>query len=144
LRLLRRGWPELDAHQRKSYLYKTAHSALVDHYRARQRETRWRAEQPTIGDPNARRLCVGLEDGSPDALLELPDDMRRVFDTLTARQRSLLWLAYVEGFKHDEIAAVLGVTASSVRVLLSRARAELAAKLSSQSLAPIAARGVER
>jgi RNA polymerase sigma-70 factor (ECF subfamily) len=145
LRLLRRGWPELDAQRLKSYLYKTAHSALVDHYRARRREARWRAEQATIGDAHGCRPhdVVGLEGDSVDGLLELPDDMRRVFVTLTTRQQSLLWLAYVEGFKHDEIAGVIGVSASSVRVLLSRARTELAARLSSEGLAPIAARGAK-
>jgi DNA-directed RNA polymerase specialized sigma24 family protein len=36
---------------------------------------------------------------------------------------------------------VIGVNSSSVRVLLSRARAELAAKLSDHGLAPRASRG---
>lgn len=74
----------------------------------------------------------------PDAL-ELPCEMQRIFDSLKAKQRTLLWLAYVEGFKHHEIAEVMGVKASSVRVLLSRARAELAAKLSDQRAAQRAA-----
>ena len=87
---------------------------------------------------------VGLEDRSFPGSLELPVDMQRVFETLKPRQQHLLWLAYVEGFNHDEIAEVIGVKANSVRVLLSRARSELAARLSDRGLAPISARGVKR
>lgn len=129
LRLLRSGLPELDVRRRKSYLYKTAQSALADHYRARYREARWQEEEapPDRTEP-----------------ADLPVDMQRVFDTLKPRQQGLLWLAYVEGFKHDEIAELIGVNASSVKVLLSRARSELAAKLSDQGMAPVAAREVKR
>jgi RNA polymerase sigma-70 factor (ECF subfamily) len=41
---------------------------------------------------------------------------------LSERERKLLWLAHVEEWKHDEIAAVLGLAAASIRVLLHRAR----------------------
>lgn len=146
LRMLRCRLPDLGGPRLKAYLYKTAHSALADHYRARRREARWQeAQSPRDGSERADlRNVVELEARSTTHALELPVDMQRVFDTLKTRQQSLLWLAYVEGFKHDEIAGVLGVNASSVRVLLSRARTELAAKLSDQDLAPIAARGVKR
>jgi len=36
-----------------------------------------------------------------------------------------LWLAYVEGDTHEDIAAALHVRRGSVKVLLSRARARL-------------------
>ena len=39
--------------------------------------------------------------------------------------RVLLWLAYVEGHSHAEIAAAVGVRRNSVKMLLSRARARL-------------------
>ena len=146
LRLLRRRLPELEDPQFKSYLYKTAHSTLADHYRSRQREARWQDERSAIGGTEEADLgnVVGFEERSALGSLELPVDMQLVFDTLKPRQQSLLWLAYVEGFKHDEIAEFIGVNVSSVKVLLSRARAELAAKLTDQGLASIAARRVKR
>ena len=67
--------------------------------------------------------------------LELPFDMQVILDSLKPKQKTLLWLAYVEGFTHHEIADVVGVNASSVRVLLSRARAELAGKLGDERAA---------
>jgi RNA polymerase sigma-70 factor (ECF subfamily) len=48
---------------------------------------------------------------------------------LTARQRKLLWLAYVEGFTHKEIAEIIGVKAPSIRPMLARARGRLTAIL---------------
>jgi RNA polymerase sigma-70 factor (ECF subfamily) len=38
-----------------------------------------------------------------------------------------LWLAYAEGFTHDEIAAITGLAPDGIRVLLSRARARFQA-----------------
>ena len=37
----------------------------------------------------------------------------------------MLWLAYAQGFSHQEIAAVLGLRASSLKALLHRARRRL-------------------
>lgn len=143
LRMLRQQLPELDAAQRKAYLYKTAHSVLADHFRARRREARRNEEHLSLGGAECAELhCLSeLDERSGFDPLELPFDMQRVLNRLTARQQILLWLAYVEGFRHDEIAEVIGVNASSVRVLLSRARTELAAKLSEEGLAPRAERG---
>ena len=50
------------------------------------------------------------------------NDCARYLEQLPARQRKLLWLAYVEGFTHKEIADMLGVRAPSIRPMLARAR----------------------
>lgn len=133
LRLLRRPLPTLRAEQLKSYLYKTASSVCVDHYRTRRQEAPWQEDDNAAADSDD---AIGLADGSAPDSLDLPVDMQRVFATLKPRQQSLLWLAYVEGFTHDEIAEVIGVNVSSVKVLLSRARALLAEKLNDLGLAP--------
>jgi len=49
----------------------------------------------------------------------------REFAALAPRERALLWLAYVEGENHQEIADALGLARGSVKVLLFRARAKL-------------------
>jgi RNA polymerase sigma-70 factor (ECF subfamily) len=41
---------------------------------------------------------------------------------LKPRERELLWLAYVEGMSHAEIATATGLGAMSIRILLYRAR----------------------
>jgi len=55
--------------------------------------------------------------------------MTRVFGELKPQQRQMLWLSYVEGADHREIAAATGVREGSVRVLLHRARKKLASLL---------------
>lgn len=143
LRMLRRHLPELDGPQRIAYLYKTARSVLADHYRARRREAHWQDKYSPPGGTACAEAdgTVRFEDLPVVDPFELPFDMQRVFDTLSNRQQNLLWLAYVEGFRHEEIAEIIGVTTSSVKVLLSRARTELAARLGDRGLAPHAARG---
>ncbi len=63
-------------------------------------------------------------------------DVGRLFDALRPRDRALLWLAHVEGRDHREIGRLLGVRAISVRVLLFRARAELARRIRRAGHAP--------
>jgi RNA polymerase sigma-70 factor (ECF subfamily) len=48
---------------------------------------------------------------------------------LKPRERSVLWLAYAQGWTHEEIAASVGVKAASMKALLHRARRRLAALL---------------
>jgi RNA polymerase sigma-70 factor (ECF subfamily) len=47
-------------------------------------------------------------------------------ERLKPRERSLLWLAYAQGWSHEEIAATLGLKATSLKSLLHRARRRLA------------------
>ena len=68
--------------------------------------------------------------------MTLGQDLSRVFDGLQPRDRALLWLAYVEGRSHAEVGAILGLRAMSVRVLLFRARAELARRIRRAGLCP--------
>jgi RNA polymerase sigma-70 factor (ECF subfamily) len=48
------------------------------------------------------------------------------------RERQLLWLAHAEGYSHREIAQVTGLAATSIRLLLFRARRRLARILREQ------------
>jgi RNA polymerase sigma-70 factor, ECF subfamily len=58
-------------------------------------------------------------------------DAARMLHRLKPRARELLWLAYIEGMTHREIANVTGLNVMSVRILLLRARREAAALLRS-------------
>jgi RNA polymerase sigma-70 factor (ECF subfamily) len=53
-------------------------------------------------------------------------DLARAMEQLRPRDRTLLWLAYAQGFSHEEIAQTLGVKAASLKALLFRARRRLA------------------
>lgn len=108
--------------QRVAFLYRVATNLLHDHWRRSRRESRWRERRP-VPPP-------GPEEAT------LPHDLAGVWAALASRERALLWLAYVEGWSHEEIAEVVGVRPRSVRVLLFRARHELARRLRKRGLAP--------
>jgi RNA polymerase sigma-70 factor (ECF subfamily) len=77
---------------------------------------------------NAARPVTELngEEAAPAADVEGRTDLKRALARLNPRERAMLWLAYAEGASHEEIAGVLGVKASSMKVLLFRARRRLA------------------
>lgn len=101
----------MDESSRQSYLFRIATNLLRD---------RWRR----------RKECAMPEDfpepssGTPQFDHQLA--LRQAFRHLKARERQLLWLAYVEGSNHKEIAEVTGLRHGSIRLLLFRARRKLA------------------
>lgn len=56
-------------------------------------------------------------------------DVSRAMARLKPRERAMLWLAYAEGASHREIAGVMGVSETSMKSLLFRARRSMAALL---------------
>ena len=52
-------------------------------------------------------------------------DLTRAMAHLKPRERSLLWLAYAQGWSHQEIASALGLKPASLKTLLFRARQRL-------------------
>jgi RNA polymerase sigma-70 factor (ECF subfamily) len=115
-RFLAATLPEMDAAQSRSYLFRIATNLLRD---------RWRRKDPADTVDTTKQSC---EDDP-----ESRTDVRRAFDRLKPRERQLLWLAHVEGFDHREIAHLTGLKVASVRVLLFRARGELAGALRERS-----------
>jgi len=55
--------------------------------------------------------------------------MHRLFGKISVQDRALLWLAYVEGAEHREIADILKLREKSVKVMLHRARRRMEAVL---------------
>jgi RNA polymerase sigma-70 factor, ECF subfamily len=102
---------ESDDH-RRHYLFKIATNLLRDHRRqpraASLDDSSHLAADSAVADRVARRIDLG-----------------RAMDQLKPRERSLLWLAYGQGWSHAEIAASLGLKAASLKVMLFRARRRL-------------------
>jgi RNA polymerase sigma-70 factor (ECF subfamily) len=97
--------PAMDEAQTRSYLFRIATNLLHNRFRSR----------------NDAALEVLAECGmetDEDTRLDVQAAMRH----LKPRERELLWLAYVEGMSHTEIAAATGLGTMSVRILLYRAR----------------------
>ena len=106
----------------KAYLYRTATSLLSDHWRRLKRERRW-----------SLKTVFGEQTTDTN---ELGRDMMRLFEQLKPQEQALLWLAYVEGFDHREIASTLKLREKSVRVLLFRVRKKMAVILTQQGFGP--------
>lgn len=110
LRLLRAGPETTDEEPLRRFLFRVASNLIVDRWRRKGRDERLAAMETTPATAPPR------EDGG---------DVARTFARLTARERALLWLAYVEEESHEQIAASLGVGRRSIKVLLFRAKRRL-------------------
>ena len=119
LRLLRAG-PAAGEDEWRRYLYRIASNLVVD---------RWRLRKRQQDDERATAQVA------PQSIRGDDEDVARTFAKLTSRERALLWLAYVEGETHEEMALSLGVGRRSIKVLLFRARRRLRDLLKSRGLA---------
>src|SRR5262249_35113288 len=94
-----------DAEHRRHYLYKVATNLARRERRYGEHTQMLLGSELSPAEDVDSRLAVG------DAL-----------DHLTDNERRTLWLSYVEGWSHREIAAMLGYREGSVRQVAVRAR----------------------
>ena len=99
------GHAGMDAAAQRRYLFRIATNLLHDRWRAR--------EGQPFSEPT---------EASESRNFENSIDVHAMLRHLKPRERELLWLAYVEGMDHAEIAAATGLNRLSVRTLLFRAR----------------------
>lgn len=99
----------------KAYLYRIATNLTYDYFRKHSRESKRQTSFDT--DKNEETAYEQFVAES---------NVTSVFGQLKMQERALLWLAYVEGHEHREIAEMLGLKSLSVRVLLFRARRKMA------------------
>jgi RNA polymerase sigma-70 factor (ECF subfamily) len=122
LRFLRSGFEGEDDDHRKNYLFRIATNAMRDHFRRRRQETDEVPERDTAP--------------SHVEAVHLRSDVGGAMSELSPNDRQMLWLAYVEGSSHEEIATALGLRTASIRSMLFRARQRLAKELHDRGLHP--------
>ena len=108
-----------EVHYRR-YLYRIATNLLRDHWR--------RATMSSVDDVSERFLAGEDRLSRVDSQVLLDPAMAQ----MRPRDRQLLWLAYAEGYSHREIAEITGLGATSIRLLLFRARRKIARLLRQQ------------
>lgn len=118
LKFLHRADAGRDEREKRGYLYRIATTVLHDRWR---RDKRERSLLERVFPFRANRV----ENRDGVARVDLDSELR----ALKPRERALVWLAYVEGYEHREIASILGLNEASVRVMLFRARKKLAGRL---------------
>jgi len=121
--------------QLKSYLYQTGTRIFYDHLRAVKRSRRWFAD-PENEAGHSEDEITGPRMSNPTTSVndDLQFALSRAFRDLTVQERSLLWLAHVDRYTHDEIAVILGLGKGSVKVMLFRARKRMKKVLESMGI----------
>ena len=120
-RFLRADLRSDDESYHKNYLFRIATNLARDQWRRRPRNE----VLSSYGDAQADDVMA--ERSAQRA------DVRLALEQLKPREREILWLAYVEGFSHKEIAGIIGLRAGSIRLLLFRARRKLASVIHNMS-----------
>jgi RNA polymerase sigma-70 factor (ECF subfamily) len=106
----------------RRYLFRIATNLLRDH---------WRRPRHSSIDEVPEQFCLTADTcGASDSLMTLGPALSQ----LRPRARQLLWLAYAEGYSHSEIAAITGLASASIRLLLFRARRQMARLLTDPKL----------
>lgn len=118
LRLLTSAPGHLSGRQLQTYLFSTATNIVRDSWRRGAVAGHWMPLDEEMVDTGT----------DPESVLSKIDS-ERVLSRLSILQRSIVWLAYAEGYSHREIARVTGVKEKSVRVLLFRARQKIKQEL---------------
>jgi RNA polymerase sigma-70 factor (ECF subfamily) len=98
----------------RRYLFRIATNLLRDH---------WRRPRHSSIEEVPEQFCLTADTSAQsDSSIALGPALSQ----LRPRARQLLWLAYAEGYSHSEIAAITGLASASIRLLLFRARRQMA------------------
>jgi RNA polymerase sigma-70 factor (ECF subfamily) len=100
----------------RHYLFRIATNLLRDH---------WRRRAPTSLEGLPEEMFAAERSRDIDRV-ESQTMLAPALGRMKPRERQLLWLAYVEGATHREIAEITGLQAAGIRILLFRAKRKLA------------------
>ena len=100
-----------------------------------------RNHQRSTGRRRQREILAGTPESAANPAHEAEerdtvDRLRHIIDSLPEQHSVPLWLKYQQGLDNDEIAQVLDIPPSSVRVVLFRALVQLRERASSGKRSP--------
>jgi RNA polymerase sigma-70 factor, ECF subfamily len=119
-RFLRVRFPEMNQDYMKNYLFRIGTNLMRDHWRHS------KVEPAASTAPEQAEHLPAAANPHGEQTFQMRSDVMNVMQGMKPRERELLWLAYVEGSSHREIAETIGLKEQSVRSLLFRARNKLA------------------
>jgi RNA polymerase sigma-70 factor (ECF subfamily) len=114
IRFLCAGFPGDGEVASRRYLFRIASNLLRDHWR--------RPRALPIDELPEDRAAARDTSAQTESRLMLSPALAK----LRPRDRQLLWLAHAENYSHREIAEITGLAAPSIRLLLFRARRQMA------------------
>ena len=116
-----RAWEKLESFRGESSLDSWLHRVTVNVFLAADRgDKRRRAHEDTVDDSDYELTAITAAVDVGDRI-----DLERAIATLPPGARLAFVLHDIEGYSHEEIAAMSGIAASTVRVQLHRARRQL-------------------
>jgi RNA polymerase sigma-70 factor (ECF subfamily) len=136
-RFLRIRLPEMNQDYMKNYLFRIGTNLLRDHWRQGKNAPVPLVEAASASRPVGSAVKQNSEGSSNEGTedkIHAQSDMGRVLQKMKPRERELLWLAYVEGSSHREIAEIVGLKEQSIRTMLFRARNKMAGLLRGRGL----------
>lgn len=102
----------VEMHFAQAWLFRTARNAMIDSYRKKQTEARiLDLKFPNIPEENMDT--------------DLRDLLQKAFKTLSKEQKQLILLRDYEGYSYKEIAVIMDLSMSQVKVYIFRARKAL-------------------
>ena len=118
----------------RALLYAAVRNHALNHVRHERVVARLsdRVRSTAAADPEDELVAMGAPPADAQGVLEareLDELVARAIATLPERRRAAMSLRWAHGLSAPEIARVIGTTPEAVRVLLTRARQELAALL---------------
>ena len=122
VRFLCAGFPGDGEVASRMYLFRIASNLLRDHWR--------RPRTVPIEDLPTNRSTARDTSAQTDSRLTLDPALAK----LRPRDRQLLWLAHAENYSHREIAQITGLAVTSIRLLLFRARRQMAYLLQNEGV----------
>ena len=114
VRFLGAGFPGDGEVASRRYLFRIGSNLLRDHWR--------RPRTLALDDLPPERSAARDISAQTDSRLTLSPALAK----LRPRDRQLLWLAHAENYSHREIAEITGLKSTSIRLLLFRARRQMA------------------
>ena len=120
-----RAWQALPAFRFESAFSTWLHRLAVN---TALMELRTRRSRPALDDDDSAFEFIGSAD-SAGHVTALSMDLQRAVASLPPRARAVLVLYDIEGWKHEEIAAELGMAVGTSKAQLHRARGLLRARL---------------
>jgi RNA polymerase sigma-70 factor (ECF subfamily) len=112
-----RAWEKLGSFRGEAAFATWLHRLAINHILSRRQTTRRREEKQVEGDGVLDRVATGRP-GTP----ALKVDLERALERLPEGARRVFVLHDVEGYKHEEIGDLLGITTGTSKSQLHRAR----------------------
>jgi RNA polymerase sigma-70 factor (ECF subfamily) len=117
------AWESLDSYRGTAGFHSWMHRLTVNVVLQDMRSTRRREARVRLSEDDESHLDAPAEDGAMDLVTRL--DLQEALARLAPDARRVVVLHDIAGYRHDEIATMLGVAAGTIRARLHHARKQL-------------------